>query len=62
MKKSIIQDVLVFAPSFTSLNIVFQYCSPLKQIILYSPDLDHTIKSYSTPKVTSDSYDGKVVP
>ena len=29
MKKSIIWDVLVFAPSFTPMNIVFQYCSPL---------------------------------
>ena len=31
MQKSIIWDVLVFAPSFTPLNIVFQYCSPLKR-------------------------------
>ena len=30
MKKSTIRNVLVFAPSFTPLNIVFQYCSPLK--------------------------------
>ena len=35
-KKSIIYNVLVFAPSFTPLNFVFQYCSPLTFSLIFS--------------------------